>query len=133
MPKKKSKKTQFKLKSKATMLILITVINILVIGFILGALSGDIKNVEENVKLPLLLIICMTPLIILGLVKFTNTVSKVAVSIFILIYAVLGVTFVALTKPTVDIRAQILGFMALLFMAFNWIFLHWKMCSLCGS
>jgi hypothetical protein len=50
---------------------------------------------------------------------------------FILAYAVLGVAELALTKPDVGLRVQIFGYMAILFLAFNWMYIHWRMCKLC--
>jgi len=116
---------------KKTGKIIFAVLNILTLGFIFGALSGDVEKLDPNVKWGLILLITLAAIFILICTPFNGKLAKVGTMIFILAYAVLGVAELALTKPDIGLRVQILGYMAILFLAFNWMYIHWRMCKLC--
>ena len=116
---------------KKTGKIIFAVLNVLILGFIFGALSGDVSTIEPNLKWGLILGITLSAIFILICTPFDKTIAKVGAMFFILAYAVLGITELALTKQDVGLKTQILGYMAILFMAFNWMHIHWRMCKLC--
>lgn len=117
--------------SKKTGKIIFSVMNVLILGFIFGALSGDVSKIEPNIKWPLILCITLAAIFIIVCTPYNSKIAKVATMFLILVYAVLGVAELALTKPDVQLRVEILGYMAILFLAFNWMYIHWRMCSLC--
>jgi hypothetical protein len=116
---------------KRTGKIIFAVLNVLILGFIFGALSGDVEKIDPNIKWGLILGITLAAIFILICTPFDGTVAKIATMFFILAYAVLGVAEVALTKPDIGIRVEIFGYLAILFLAFNWMYIHWRMCKLC--
>ena len=118
-------------KGKKAGKIIFAVLNVLILGFIFGALSGDVEKLDPNVKWGLILGITLAAILLLICTPFNGTPAKVATMFFILAYAVLGVAEVALTNPDIGLRVEILGYMAILFMAFNWMYIHWRMCKLC--
>lgn len=111
--------------------IIFSVMNVLILGFIFGALSGDVSKVEPNIKWGLILGITLAAIFIIVCTPFNSKIAKVGTMFFILAYAVLGIAELALTKPDVGMRTQILGYMAILFLAFNWMYINWRMCYLC--
>ena len=116
---------------KKTGKIIFAVLNVLILGFIFGALSGDVEKINPDVKWGLILGITLAAIFLLICTPYDSTPAKVGTMIFILVYAVLGVAELALTKPDIGLRVQILGYMAILFLAFNWMYIHWRMCKLC--
>jgi hypothetical protein len=116
---------------KRTGKIIFAVLNVLILGFIFGALSGDVEKIDPNLKWGLILGIILAAILILICTPFNGTVAKIATMFFILAYAVLGVAELAVTKPDIGIRVEILGYLAILFLAFNWMYIHWRMCKLC--
>lgn len=116
---------------KKTGKIIFAVFNILIIGFIFGALSGDVETLDPNIKWGLIFGITLAAIFILICTPFNGTAAKIGTMFFILAYAVLGVAELALTKSDIGLKAQILGYMAILFLAFNWMYIHWRMCKLC--
>ena len=130
---KRSLKDHFTLESKKSILFLFTILNILILGFILGALSGDTKNLSENEKIGLIIPLIIIPLLILLTIQSQATWAKIITAILIFSFVLIGIIEVSLTHPDVNIKAQILGFLAFIFVGINWIFIYFKMCTLCGS
>ena len=129
----KGLKEHLTLKSKKSILILFTILNILILGFILGALSGDTKNLSENEKIGLIIPLIIIPLLILLTIQSQATWAKIITAILIFSFVLIGIVEVSLTQPDVNIKAQILGFLAFICVGIHWIFIHFKMCDLCGT
>lgn len=117
---------------KKTGKIIFAVLNILILGFILGALSGDVSKLDPERKYGLIFLILLAIILIIACTPLNSDVGKIATMICILAYAVLGIAEVALTKPDIGIRVETLGYLAILFLAFNWMYIHWRMCKLCA-
>jgi hypothetical protein len=111
--------------------IIFAVLNVLILGFIFGALSGDVEKLKPDLKWALILSITLAAIFILICTPFDNTFAKIATMVFIFIYAVLGIIELIYTKPDVSLRVQIFGYAAIIFLAFNWMYIHWRMCKLC--
>jgi len=121
------------MKGKRTGKAIFAVLNIIIMGFIFGALSGDLSKLDEGKKWGLIFFITLFGIIILVLTSFFDDYRvKIVTMFFILAYAVLGIAEVALTKPDIGVRVETLGYLAILFMAFNWMYIHWRMCKLCA-
>jgi hypothetical protein len=127
----KTIKIHLSLKSKKSILFVITIIQIIIVGFILGALSGKTDNLNETQKLALIIPLCLLPVLLLSSIQIPDPVGKYLRAFFILAIVIFGIVEVSLTKPDVDLKAQILGFLALIFVGFNWIFITFKMCDMC--
>ena len=107
------------------------VVNILIMGFLMGALSGDTDNLDETTKLALLIPLSLIPVFIVVSGVSGGKIVTYIRSFLILCFTVFGLVELILTKPDVDLKAQILGYLALIFMGINWIFLNHQMCSMC--
>jgi len=119
------------LKGKKLGKIIFAVLNILSLGFIYAALSGDMKGMDPEIKISLIFILVVLILLILMTTGHDGFWWKLLTMFFILAYVSIGVAYLALTKQTVPLMTQIFGYLGILFLGFNWMHIHWRMCKLC--
>jgi hypothetical protein len=136
MPKRgKTMKEHFTFKSNNSYLYAFTIINIILMGFLLGLVTGSSDNVDRNIYAAFLVILCVVPIIILF---FTGKLAsspavKWVIAFCILIIMAFGIAYTQLSKPDVEMKVQVMTYFVYAFVCINWMFVILFHCKFCKS
>lgn len=131
MPKSFTK--HIALQSNASIFIAYTIINIIIIGMLLGIVSGNSDNLSKiQIQILYPMIIGGFALALIASLKIGSMPAKVAFILGILLICSCGIAYTQLTKPDVDKKTEVMTYFIYVFVCINWGIvglLHCKFCE----